>query len=89
MIYIKGKYNTAKVYTDNIEEEAYKQILNMMNQKFCEGSMKGVFTTCISQSTIDESAMAYKPADEIIGNIGPTAEIINIVKPVYNFKASE
>lgn len=38
MIDIIGKYNTAHVYTDNIEEEAYKQILNMMNQKFCEGS---------------------------------------------------
>lgn len=63
-----------------------KETLNM--DDFRE-SMKGIFTTCISQSTIDESAMAYKPADEIIGNIGPTAEIINIVKPVYNFKASE
>ena len=36
MIEVVGKYNVAKVYTDNIEPEAYRQILNMMNQKFSE-----------------------------------------------------
>ena len=38
---------------------------------------------------IDESPMAYKGMDEIIAQIGPTAEIVDIIKPVYNFKAAE
>lgn len=45
---IIGKYNTATVYTDNIEEAAYKQILNLMNQKFAEGSNIAVMPDCHS-----------------------------------------
>ena len=41
------------------------------------------------QSTIDESPMAYKPPKEIIDNIKDTVEIVDIIKPIYNFKASE
>ena len=37
--------------------------------------------------TRDESPMAYKPMQEIIGQIGDTVEIIDIIKPIYNFKA--
>ena len=33
--------------------------------------------------------MAYKPMDEIVANIGDTAEIVGIIKPLYNFKAAE
>jgi len=52
-------------------------------------SMDGIFTTCVGKSTIDESPMAYKPMDEIIRNIHDTAEVVKIIKPVYNFKAAE
>lgn len=52
-------------------------------------SMKGIFTTSVDQSTIDESAFAYKPADEIKACIGETVDIIAEIRPVYNFKASE
>ena len=51
--------------------------------------MKGIFSTCIVPATLDESPMAYKDADEIIGQISPTAEIIERIEPVYNFKAAE
>ena len=51
--------------------------------------MEGIYTTCVNADTLDESPMAYKPMDEIIGQIGPTAEIIDRIRPVYNFKASE
>lgn len=54
-----------------------------------EQSMKGIYTTSVNQSTIDESPMAYKPIDEIIANIQDTVEIERIIKPIYNFKASE
>lgn len=52
-------------------------------------SMKGIYTTSVSQSTIDESPMAYKPVDEILENIKDTVDILKVIKPVYNFKASE
>ena len=51
--------------------------------------MRGIYTTSVNQSTIDESPMAYKPMGEIIENIKDTVEILKIIKPVYNFKASE
>lgn len=50
-------------------------------------SMDGIFTTCVSRSTIDESPMAYKPMSEIIDNIRETVDIIKVIKPIYNFKA--
>lgn len=50
-------------------------------------SMEGIFSTCISDRTLDESPMAYKNMDDIVNNITPTADIIKIIKPVYNFKA--
>lgn len=52
-------------------------------------SMEGIFSTSINESTLDESPMAYKNMDDIVKNITPTAEIIHIIKPVYNFKAGE
>ena len=52
-------------------------------------SMKGIYTTSVSQSTIDESPMVYKPMNEILEHIKDTVEIVKIIKPVYNFKASE
>lgn len=54
-----------------------------------EDSMKGIFTTSVGQSTIDEAPMVYKPMEEIVENIADTVEIVSIIKPVYNFKASE
>lgn len=50
-------------------------------------SMEGIYTTCVSKDTLDESPMSYKPMQEIIDNIGDTVDIVNIIKPIYNFKA--
>ena len=49
--------------------------------------MEGVYTTCVAKSTLDESPMAYKGLDAILSQIGPTAEIVKQIRPVYNFKA--
>jgi tRNA-splicing ligase RtcB (3'-phosphate/5'-hydroxy nucleic acid ligase) len=51
--------------------------------------MLGIYTTTANQSTLDEAPNAYKPMQEIIDNIKETVEIIEIIKPIYNFKASE
>ncbi len=52
-------------------------------------SMDGIYTTSVSADTLDEAPSAYKPMEEIIANIQDTVEINRIIKPVYNFKASE
>jgi RNA-splicing ligase RtcB len=52
-------------------------------------SMDGIYTTSVDESTLDEAAMAYKPMQQIIDNIGDTVDIVAIVKPIYNFKAGE
>ena len=52
-------------------------------------SMDGIYTTSVGEDTIDEAPMAYKPMDEIVENIKDTVDILEIIKPVYNFKASE
>ncbi|MDR0862565.1 MAG: RtcB family protein [Oscillospiraceae bacterium] len=54
-----------------------------------EKSMAGIYSSTVNKSTIDESPFAYKPMDEIIANIGDTAEIVKTIKPVYNFKSAE
>lgn len=54
-----------------------------------EKSMDGIYTTSVNQSTIDESPMAYKTLNEIVENIKDTVYVLTIIKPVYNFKASE
>lgn len=52
-------------------------------------SMNGIYSSCISKETIDESAFAYKPMQSIIDNIKDTVDIIDIIKPIYNFKAED
>ena len=54
-----------------------------------EKEMDGIYSTCVLPDTLDESPMAYKSMDEIIENIGPTADIVRRIKPIYNFKAAE
>lgn len=51
--------------------------------------MDGIFTTSVSQETLDECPMAYKPMDEILRNINDTVRVERIIRPIYNFKASE
>jgi RNA-splicing ligase RtcB len=52
-------------------------------------AMDGIYTTSVSEDTVDEAPMVYKPMDEIVENIKDTVDILEIIKPVYNFKASE
>jgi RNA-splicing ligase RtcB len=54
-----------------------------------KAEMDGIYTTCVVPDTLDESPMAYKSMDEIISQIGPTADIVERILPAYNFKASE
>ena len=51
--------------------------------------MEGIYTTSVNEDTLDEAPMAYKSLEDIIGVIGESVEIIEVLKPIYNFKASE
>lgn len=52
-------------------------------------SMEGIYTTTVTAETIDEAPMVYKPAEEIKEKIKDSVNILESIKPVYNFKASE
>ena len=52
-------------------------------------AMAGVYTTSVSEQTLDEAPMAYKSLDDIIDAIRDSVDIIDVMKPVYNFKAGE
>ena len=54
-----------------------------------KAEMEGVYSTCVAADTLDESPMAYKSLEEIVSQIGPTTEIVEHIRPVYNFKAAE
>lgn len=51
--------------------------------------MKGIYSTSINKDTLDECPMAYKNIDDIVNNIKDTVEILDIIKPIYNFKAGK
>ena len=60
---------------------------HMLNINDYKNDMNGIFSTCVSKSTIDESPRAYKSIDYIIRNVENFVDIIEVIKPVYNFKA--
>ena len=64
--------------------QAYEQI----KMEDFEESMKGIYSESVNDSTRDESPMVYKPAEEIMANIADTVSVDNIIKPIFNFKAS-
>ena len=60
-----------------LDLEAYKKM------------MEGVYTTSVNKTTLDEAPMAYKSLKDIIDVIQETVDVIEILKPIYNFKASD
>lgn len=60
-----------------------------MNMADYESAMRGVYTTSVNPSTIDEAPMAYKSLADIIDVIRDSVDVVDIMKPVYNFKASD
>lgn len=62
---------------------------NSLNIEEYRAAMEGIYTTSVNESTLDEAPMVYKSLEDIIDVIHSTVDIIDIIKPVYNFKASE
>ena len=63
------------------------QAMASLNVDNFKKSMEGIYSTSVMNSTLDEAPMVYKPMQEIMDNIKDTVDIIDILKPVYNFKA--
>ncbi len=61
---------------------------NLSMEEYRE-TMKGVYTTSINEDTLDEAPMAYKSLEDIIDVIRESVDVIDVMKPVYNFKASD
>ena len=70
-----GRIMSRKAARENIDLEAYRK------------AMEGVYTTSVGEGTIDEAPMAYKSLGDIIDVIADTVDVIEVLKPVYNFKA--
>ena len=62
-----------------------KEIISIDEYK---DAMNGIYTTSVNDATIDEAPQVYKPINEIMKAIEPTADIVEVIKPIYNFKAN-
>lgn len=70
-----GRIMSRSQAKDNVNMDEFKK------------AMTGIYSTSVCQSTVDEAPQVYKPMDEIIKNIQDTVDVVDIIKPVYNFKA--
>lgn len=52
-------------------------------------TMKGIYTSSVCEATLDEAPMAYKSLDDIIDVIRESVDIVDVMKPIYNFKAAD
>lgn len=66
-----------------------RRAFDSLSMEEYRAQMEGIYTSCVVPDTLDESPMAYKSMEEIVAQIEPTVEIVERVKPVYNFKAAE
>lgn len=71
-----GRLMSRSAARNNLSMDEYKE------------AMKGIYTSSVCEATIDEAPMAYKSLDDIIDVIKESVEIIDVMKPIYNFKAS-
>lgn len=72
-----GRIMSRKAAKEKLSLEQYRE------------TMKGIYTTSVNEATLDEAPMAYKSLDDIIDVIRDSVDIIDVMKPVYNFKASD
>ena len=72
-----GRLMSRRAARDNLDMAEYRE------------AMKGIYTTSVSTSTLDEAPMAYKSLEDIIDVIRESVDVIEVLKPIYNFKAAE
>ncbi len=65
------------------------QAKNSLSMDEYKETMSGVYTTSVNEATLDEAPMAYKRLEDIIDVIKESVDVIDVMRPIYNFKASE
>ena len=65
-----------------------KKAMKTLNLDEYKKEMKGVYTTSVNEATLDEAPMAYKSLADIIDVIQDSVKVIDVMKPIYNFKAN-
>ena len=70
-----GRLMSRSKANQNVDMESFRE------------SMDGIYTTSVCEGTRDEAPMVYKPMESIIEQIKDTVEVIDIIKPIYNYKA--
>jgi tRNA-splicing ligase RtcB len=65
------------------------QAIKELSLQEYQKEMAGIYTTSVNKGTLDEAPMAYKSLHDILDVIGDTVEVVEVMKPVYNFKAAE
>lgn len=65
-----------------------REAFRTLSMKEFQTSMDGIFTTTLTQNTLDEAPAAYKPMAEIVEYMRPTVKILKRIRPVYNFKST-
>ena len=71
-----GRIMSRSKARDTLDMEEYKK------------EMEGIYTTSVRAGTLDEAPMAYKSLNDIIDVREESVDVIDIMKPVYNFKAN-
>lgn len=61
---------------------------NELNLDEYREAMAGIYTTSVNEATLDEAPMAYKSLEDIIDVIKESVDVIEVMKPIYNFKAN-
>ncbi len=72
-----GRIMSRKAARENLSVDEYKKTMEE----------NGIYTTSVNEGTLDEAPMAYKSIEHILDDIKETVDVIEVVKPVYNFKA--
>lgn len=72
-----GRLMSRTAAKNNLSMEEYKE------------TMKGIYTSSVCEATLDEAPMAYKSLDDIIDVIRESVDIVDVMKPIYNFKAAD
>jgi RNA-splicing ligase RtcB len=65
------------------------QAMKSLSMEEYRKTMEGIYTTSINEGTLDEAPMAYKSLEDIIDVVAGSVDVIEVMKPIYNFKASE
>lgn len=64
-----------------------QELTTLIGRFLLKQTMEGIYTTSVSTATLDEAPMAYKSLEDIIDVIEESVDVIEVLKPIFNYKA--